>query len=510
MKQSNVKKQYIVLISILICIFVFEALRAMSVDNCFMYLHFEDILQGNLFRKTDFLTVHEGLPFSHQKWAMCFLTYIVRNAFGFFGWHIFAVIFNAVNYAILAVVITKLNPKNLSANILLLIFPYMLGAFTAFRPHIISSMLVVLEIYYLEQFSKGELSKKKLWISLFWISLVTMWFHSTMWPLVVITILPYLFSFDFLCFKKIKGSVRDIWIGFAILLSASILQPNGFSQYKYMWICCSALSDKLKNSIRELNSFNFNETSCLIYLTAVLVGIFVFIVCIRHQKMSCSHLFLAAGYLVLGFMSIRMIPLSISVFAIVIAIIMNDAKEESVKLATGGCDLFSSKKIFNRVTTVGVIIAICNIGFIAYAFNANYDIKYSKGFISDYFRDSFKTEDLSKDDMTNIRLWSVCFNTMASLELYGVTPYMDSRAELFTGAFGGDDVITEYNHTLAVIEENDYAKTLQEFEMLQSKYNFDYYMFPAELVEACDSIKSLETFADCVEMTDDVCLYKVR
>ena len=84
MSDSKQLKRYIILVVMISIMFGVISLMAYTFDDLFMCRHWEDILNGNLFRKTDFMTVHDSMPFLHQKWAMCFLTYLIYTTGGFF------------------------------------------------------------------------------------------------------------------------------------------------------------------------------------------------------------------------------------------------------------------------------------------------------------------------------------------------------------------------------------------------------------------------------------------
>ena len=511
MSEQERLKWYKIIVIILIIAFAIFNICMFSIDAGFMYWHFEDILDGNLFRKTDFLTVHDNLPFLHQKWAMCFLTYITYNIGGYLGWQIAAIILNVILFSVMAYVVTKLNNKYLFANICILILAFLNNTYSLFRPHVISSTFIVIEVYLLELFISNKLSKKKLWIGLFLISLGTMWFHSTMWVLCVITIMPYLVPNIRNLFKEQDYKLRDIWLGFAVILLASLLQPNGLLQYKYMYVCSTALGGGFGGLVSELQAFSFSDVTSLFFLLPLCLFVDIYIVCTRHAKKSLPHILLAGGYIFLAFRSVRMIPLSAIIIVLVAASVMGDADQDDIYFSFANFDGLRAK----RSAIIGTILSILLLIVVSYgAVNtllSNYDLSCNKGSIVAYDKscDNMVPKLWLSNDVAGKRVWTQDdWGTRA--QSCGMIPYTDCRAELFANNTSDGSIYDELHHTMSILETGSEEEILNEFQYLQTKYNFDYYIIVKEWVDNNPNIGVISEMANVVEENDYVYMYEVK
>ena len=510
MTEETKLKWYRVSIILIAFIFAVPTFMHYTVDDTFMYLHFKDILAGNLFRKTDFLTLHENLPFLHQKWAMCGLTYILYEWFGFLGWHIGSFVFNLLSYFVLAKIIYKLNPKFLFANIYIFIVALTNNyGDSPLRPQLFSIMFIMIEIYCLELFTEGKLKRTNLWIILFFISIGTMWFHSTMWPLCVITIMPYLVPVFGKWFKKPDHSIKDVWIGFLILFAASLLQPNGLSQYKYMYICCTYRSSAYKGILTELKHFTFTDSKSLLFLLPLFMFLLIYVSCTKHKEKKLWHILLAGGYVVVAMDSIRMVSYASVVMAIVSASVIRDSEESSVRFVFSNFDILATKK---KIVSFCAILSIVLISVIVSAIPLLkiYNFEYNRQSASLYFFNTGWPEGFDVADLKDKRVWTD-FQYSTWLEYDGAIPYIDARAELYDANSGEKDIYNEWYHTLRTVATGSVEETAKEFRYLQDKYDFDYYIIPKYWVDRLDfDIEILDDFADEVASSDIIIVYKVR
>ena len=504
-------KRYIILVIMISIMFGVISLMAYTFDDLFMYRHWEDMLNGNLFRKIDFMTVHNSMPFLHQKWAMCFLTHLIYNIGGFFGWNIAAMILRIGCYIFLGIILYKLNPKYLYPNIYIFIISLFLdGQDATFRPQIISTALVILEVYLLEQFSKSEIKKIKLWIGLFVISLFMMWFHSTMWLLSVITIMPYLVYINWSKFEEQTYNLIDVWVGLGFILLASLFQPNGIYQYKYMFLCATGIEDGFSGSVGELKSFSITDGASLLFLFVVIMFAYTYFVCTKGKKKNIHHILLVGGYFVLAFKSIRMSALASIIAGLILSAELSRSEEEIVDFAFAKANVLTSiKKYIGSVIliTFGIVFVSFLVLKGAYiTFNPEYNHSYA----SKYYAKSFIPISTKEYDLAGKKVWSPLTDDSTILEFDGAIMYFDCRAELFSGFNCETDIHEEVYNTISVIANGDYNDVLKEWSFLQNKYDFDYYIIMKEMTKEVPNILSIEEIADKVYENNVVILYKVR
>ena len=228
------KTIYFILAIAISMLFGFSRFGFITYDHFFMIAHAKDMLANGLYRNTDIFTVHEGFYFLYQKWAMCFLVYLLYQIGGFQLIDFAGTVVLAVLCILIFGIMYRYNSKYPSLNLVigsLFMFEVMPGQ--TLRPHVISLFVIIMEIYELERYRKGNIQTG--WHLLLFLaicSLVTMWFHSTMWILCILTVLPYIF-----CRERENCSRKAIVLGIIIMCLMSLLQPNFLEQYHYMWVC---------------------------------------------------------------------------------------------------------------------------------------------------------------------------------------------------------------------------------------------------------------------------------
>lgn len=230
-------------------------------DVFFMYRHGADLLAGNWDRSVDFLSAAEGLPFMHQKWAMCILVNRVIDWFGMAGINWGGTAFFLVTGLLGFFIAEDLWPgkrhrKLLAAAVLM---AAMCNNFVfSFRPHVVAGWGLMLELWALERYAQGRLTPGWMWAAFSASSVVTMWFHSTMWTMCFVPLLPYLCELR--CLSRVPfvsddaGRFRKwpILAGAAFIAAAGCLNPAGPGQLSYLLLSATGLDSDLYWYVNEL------------------------------------------------------------------------------------------------------------------------------------------------------------------------------------------------------------------------------------------------------------------
>ena len=463
------KKTYYITTTLTACIMALMRNLFETIDDYFMYLQGKDILTGNIHRTTDFLSLHEGFAFLHQKWLMCIATYIAWTAGEEKGLYVAGFIISFILYMSVFMCMDKLNPKYRILNLItgaVAILPIAISR--EFRPQIISMTMLILMITALEQYTNGQNSNhKRLYIKLTIYSLITMWFHSTMWYLCLIYMLPYIAETLIPENKYIKTQKYDrkpIWISTACIILSSILQPNGIKQYPYMFGCINATNDKYKILVDELETISITDPKILISIIEISLIIYIII---NTKKIIPRHILLISGSVLMAVLSRRMIYYQIILITPIIAEMMNTLpKENKVIQWTQN----KTNRIFLQIMTITItvmIIAFCKVILISTPLKAN---QYTKAgyYTIDLIRENSKTE--------NPKIFSSSIRINTYSLLYSMKPYIDGRIEIFDKNINKKEDIIQEIIDVATNIENEPENTPEIINSLQTKYDFDYYI----------------------------------
>lgn len=454
-------------ISILTCL-CFD--MALTNDVWFMISHAHHMIDSGFYPGTDVLSMHTDFVFVYQKWAMCFLSYGVYQLFGraglYAGCYVLYAMFNASVYWLL----NKLNPKALFCNIPVVIgISFACMTYMNFRPHVVAGILIIYEIYVLETYAAGKMSNIRLNISMFVISLLFMWFHSTMWYVCLIPIVSYLFD-GILNNKFIQSNKYDklpIFGSIVLACIAACAQPNGLYQFKYMLICISATGDKYSH-IDELMPFYEVPLHVMIFAVIIVISS---IVLYHNKRLSLRSFYWFIGSVILCFISDRLMFYAMIFFAVAL---VSDIHAYWTRSSYKNC---TNRLLYEAACVAGISIMALMISFntVCDYFKpthiALYEGYYDGLYIIDEMDDAIDIRDLKL--FTTSEVGSYC-------TIYGAKPYYDCRAEVYDIALNqSSDVLSEFPVVCTAMSRDEF--TVQDVLDFQEKYDFDYWILHKEL-----------------------------
>lgn len=442
-------------------------------DVWFMISHARHMLADGFYPGTDVLSLHENFDFVYQKWAMCFLSYFVYENFGraglYAGCYVLYGLFNASLYVLL----NKLNPKSLFCNLPLVLLVSLCSAtYMNFRPHVIAGILIIWEIYVLEQYVSCHMKTFWFYVQMFVISLVLMWFHSTMWYMVLIPVLPYLFD-GMIHLSRVTAATHSrlpLVLSFPAMIFAACLQPNGLYQFKYMYVCLTAAGEKYSH-IDELAPFY--ETK--LYVVGMIAMLIFGLVVVWHNKrVLLRSLYWVFGAVLMSVVSGRLMFYGFIFMAVAYA---SDMREYWVR---GDYKHPTNHMLYECIYTTAFTLVVLLLSF---------DI------CSDYFKpehigtyegiyDGLYIIETMNDnlDMDGLRLFTTS-EVGSYSTIYGAKPYYDCRAEVYDKALNHQsDVIVEFVdvcHDMA-----DGAFSVEDAKAFQEKYDFDYWILSKDILRA--------------------------
>ena len=460
-KNNNVF--YRIIGCIVCCLTCFMVSGGVSSDVYFMINSAETMLEEG-FHYADSLSMFQDMTFYTQKWAMCFLTYFVYTIGKMPALMLGMYVLGFIRSIMLFETINVINPKSKTKNLFISTFAcLLLNVYTLdFRPSVIADCFIFLEIIMLEKHKRKKLNNKNvisLCIGSAIISLCVMWFHSTMWPMCIVFVLPYLFDnyrlnkfFSVCKFKKLQASYSKTWPFALSILSmtlAGLFQPNGIKQFWYM--LCVILSPNSLSFAQECRKITFGDG----WSIAIMILIACVVICFSQtNKIELRFVYMFIGTLIMTFTAQRCLEYFLPSVFFMIASCVAESDSGTFKALQESFEIY-------------VAIAIC-IAFVG-AMNLLYNIHaYKNGDIDEIL--GYKVDNIFYESDVPFDSKIYCsFDLGSYLEYLGYKPYIDGRLEAFSFMINQQyDVLGEYSAT--------YDGSVPHLEYLNEKYSFDYYI----------------------------------
>lgn len=451
---------------------------------------------------------HEGLNYTYPHWLYDLLTYKVYSMFGFVGIYVATVILACV----LGITIYKVNCKISKSNIVSFFTTigsmYILKGFISARAQLVTFILFILTIYFIEMFLKNK--KWKYAIGLIIIPILIANLHCAVWPFYFVLYLPYIGEYfiaiiaDTIIYRKLEKKILNIKIKVLSKNSKKVNQviklkkelvkleekikkvkqkrkENLKNPYKiYMkrnpnvkWLIVIMVICSLTGLLTPLGNTpytyliktmqgnttqNINEhlpmtlTEQIPALCTILI--FLSILTFTKTKIRLSDLFMLGGLCLLMLNSRR----QLSMFAIICSVILSKLIVELIEkheFKKGAL-----KKITKEITSkTGTIILLLCMSLLSYYF--------AKDKVNEKIIDE-KTYPVQACDyiINNIDLGKAKFYNeynYGSYMLYRNIPvFIDSRADLYAPEFSGlqDDIFMDFIETsgISVFYEDIFKK----------------------------------------------------
>lgn len=421
----------------------------------------------------DTFTIHEDLPYTYPHWLFDLGVYEIYSFSGFSGLYIAQTILAVVLGLLLYYTTKKLFGQKIVSYIISCTLLLLFAPFISVRAQVITYIMFILEIYFLESFFKKQ--NKLYLLGLIIISLVIVNVHIAVWPFFFVLFLPYLISIikinigGKIYSEKYKGY---IWLILAIVICAltGLLTPLKDAPYTYM---VNTMKGITMNHITEhqpvVVASNLGVKFIICFLLTV-VAIYLF-----NIKMSTKNLALIAGMLIMAFKSNRNISLFYLVMSFIIADIISQIIEgfkngkyreftDSIEMDAKSEKLLGflkkwGEEIFSIVIIVLIIIimVVCGRPKLNQKFinESQYPVK-----AAEFINNNQDKEKLDKETMVLFNE----YNYGSYLMLENIKVFIDSRADLYTKEFNKkEDIFTDYIDTTGL--NNDYEEIFTKYKI---------------------------------------------
>ena len=494
-KKTKMKFNVLAVIAILLFCFAITP-KTLQNDTYYTIKIGEHIMENGIDMKDPF-SWHENLPYTYPHWAYDVATYQIFNfgenigIGGFNAIYIATVILAMILGVLLYFVASKLCKNQLIAFLITFACIYLLQNFIAARAQLVTYILFVLQILFIEQFL--ETKKKRYAVGLIIIPIIIANVHLAVWPFYFVLFLPYVAEYlialiaDANLYYRIKIKLNKNKIKRLTLKKASqeridkltkridelqemqeksiarkqerrnnpyriILKKNSAAKWLIviMIICAfTGLLTPLGDTpytylIKTMQGNTMSNISEHLPLTLInnrsILAVFILFLAIlifTDTKITLRDLFMLGGLTLLCFMSRR----QISLFVIVCGCIFEKLLVNFInKYDKDGCD-----KLTKAMTSwLGKIVTILVVILISLYFYRNKI--YSKVVDDSTYPVAACDYIIENLDTKTMRIYNE-YNYGSYLLYRGIPVFIDSRAELYTPQFNGvagRDIFSDY------------------------------------------------------------------
>lgn len=243
------------------------------------------------FPHVDPFTIHENLQLVAQQWLSAIFFWEAYKNFGVDGLRLADMIFGAMlvlMYWRLCLYVSsgkKALSFGLSFLVALVVTPMIVP-----RPQIISTLLLLSEVFLLEKFTRTKNFKFLLPLPI--LSMLLINFHAAMWLMSLVVCLPFLFVKDFRHVKFLLAAMVGIFIG-------GLINPYGVEAMTYVFRSYGV--ELINNNVHEMfTPTAHNWTGKIFYFTEAFV-----IISLAKFKVPWRYIFLSGGIIFMAVMHER-------------------------------------------------------------------------------------------------------------------------------------------------------------------------------------------------------------
>ncbi len=291
MKKQNNIICTVLLVALIIAIpLAVFLIRDIDNDTWFMLNHGRYIMKNGLYPQYEPFTVHEGMEFTFQKWLSCILFWLIYKYLGKVALKLFLygvyMAFVFAMYKLLEYIKKDAKIQNLAT---LVVLNAAMTQYLYTRPQMFTYLFLAIELIVLEKYVREN--KVHLLVIIPILSLVEIQLHSTIWPIILIYMLPYMFdvSFSDKIVKKLKIlPVRKykrlpIWLAFIASAAVAVINPYGFESVVYL--VKSLQIPELKMLISEVRAPEPLSVNAFVIAVSLVIFVYGFA---KKKKMNCA------------------------------------------------------------------------------------------------------------------------------------------------------------------------------------------------------------------------------
>lgn len=486
-KKINDGVKFTIIAVVLIAIFCIAITPVTLQNDTYYTIKIGEHIQNNGIDMKDQFSWHEDLNYTYPHWLYDLLTYKIYSQFGMMGIYLTTCLLSCILGITLFFVSSKISKNKLISFFVTIGAMYLLKGYIAARAQLVTFILFILSLYFIEKFLENR--KIRYGIGIVLISTLIANLHVAVWPFLFILFLPYIGEYliavlaDLIIYKKVQERLLKIKIKYSsnnkealekfqkeldelqakvskikIKRSKSIQNPYKIKITKnknvkwlivIMIICAftgllTPLGDTpytyLAKTMQGNTTKNINEhlPMTIAEQPEVLCTIIIFLAVLTFTKIKIklSDLFMIGGLAFLMLESRR----QLSMFSLIGSVILSKLIVELITCYDKELLEKINKKILHP------FIIICMIVLVGWQTYDNVKTKYNDKFI-DETQYPVKACDyiLENIDLSKARFYNE-YNYGSYMIYIGIPVFIDSRADLYAPEFSGlkDDIFTDF------------------------------------------------------------------
>jgi len=486
-KKINDGVKFTIIAVVLIAIFCIAITPVTLQNDTYYTIKIGEHIQNNGIDMKDQFSWHEDLNYTYPHWLYDLLTYKIYSQFGMMGIYLTTCLLSCILGITLFFVSSKISKNKLISFFVTIGAMYLLKGYIAARAQLVTFILFILSLYFIEKFLENR--KIRYVIGIVLISTLIANLHVAVWPFLFILFLPYIGEYliavlaDLIIYKKVQERLLKIKIKYSsnnkealekfqkeldelqakvskikIKRSKSIQNPYKIKITKnknvkwlivIMIICAftgllTPLGDTpytyLAKTMQGNTTKNINEhlPMTIAEQPEVLCTIIIFLAVLTFTKIKIklSDLFMIGGLAFLMLESRR----QLSMFSLIGSVILSKLIVELITCYDKELLEKINKKILHP------FIIICMIVLVGWQTYDNVKTKYNDKFI-DETQYPVKACDyiLENIDLSKARFYNE-YNYGSYMIYRGIPVFIDSRADLYAPEFSGlkDDIFTDF------------------------------------------------------------------
>lgn len=264
--------------------------------NCGRY-----VVETGTIPHIEFATMHENLHYVMEQWLTAAIFWKIFSNFGADG----LIFFTWLTGFILMLVYFKLclyvsgGNEKISAIMACVIGAFVTNAFIVTRPQVLSTLILLVEIFLLEKFTR----EKKLWTLciLPLISVVFINLHAALFPMLIVVMLPFIAENLYLKIKSAREfevPILPLIVAAFGVVAAGFINPYGAEAVTFIF---TSYDPAIHRMILEVKPTAANNAVSIVFF--IFAGLSIVAHCKR--KLPLRYFFLTFGMMILGFFAFR-------------------------------------------------------------------------------------------------------------------------------------------------------------------------------------------------------------
>ena len=382
-----------------------------------------------------------SLPYTYPHWLYDVFLYLVYNFFGYLGVYISTIVLFIILIVSIYVINLKMTKNEFLSSLIAIVSLICMKPFVTARGQLISIILLLFEIYFLENMKKRNI------IYLCIISLLIANVHATIWPIVFVLYLPYIVEFLVIKLKnKIMSIPRNnIKLGINCYNDKIILEKNDNIKYIFvsfiLSLCMGLFSPSkicytyvFKVMLGDSQKYILEHASMVIVQQPLFLALLVIVLLIMiftKTKIKLRDLFMLSGLIFMSLFSVRHLMLFIVLGGVFISrLVINFLELEDDKTFDILYDFVCSNNLVCVVLLLMVVLGSYR--------NFNNSLKMNYVNVKDYPVEAVKY--IKKNlDYKNMHLYND-YNYGSYLLFNDVPVFIDSRCDLYLKEFNNKNI----------------------------------------------------------------------